>query len=77
LTAGEVMNSVKITFGNINVNSINSSSGVFFGTNVNLNFLSTSKSNNGFSVTGDDNELFRNLSFVKDDNEIEIIKTVT
>jgi len=71
------MNSVKITFGNINVNSINSSSGVFFGTNVNLNFLSTSKSNNGFSVTGDDNELFRNLSFVKDDNEIEIIKTVT
>jgi len=77
LTAEEVMNSVKITFGNINVNSINSSSGVFFGTNVNLNFLSTSKSNNGFSVTGDDNELFRNLSFVKDDNEIEIIKTVT
>lgn len=77
MTAEEVMNSVKITFGNINVNSINSSSGVFFGTNVNLNFLSTSKSNNGFSVTGDDNELFRNLSFVKDDNEIEIIKTVT
>ncbi|MBT2640583.1 hypothetical protein [Bacillus sp. ISL-39] len=71
------MNSVKITFGNINVNSINSSSGVFFGTNVNLNFLSTTKSNNGFSVTGDGNELFRNLSFVKDENDIEVIKSVT
>jgi hypothetical protein len=77
LTAGEAMNSVKITFRNINVNSINSSSGVFFGTNVNTNFLSTSKTNNGFSVTGDDNALFRNLSFVKDENEIEIIKSVT
>ncbi|UYZ24210.1 hypothetical protein [Mesobacillus jeotgali] len=71
------MNSIKITFRNINVNSINSSSGVFFGTNVNTNFLSSSKSNNGFSVTGDDNQLFRNLSFVKDDNEVEIIKSVT
>ncbi|MCM3575160.1 hypothetical protein M3172_18340 [Mesobacillus subterraneus] len=71
------MNSIKITFRNINVNSINSSSGVFFGTNVNTKFLSSSKSNNGFSVTGDDNQLFRNLSFVKDDNEVEIIKSVT
>lgn len=70
------MNTIKITFRNINVNSINSSSGVFFGTNVNMNFLSTTKSNNGFSVTGDDNELFRNLSFVKDENEIEIVKSV-
>lgn len=75
--AGKVMNSIKITFGNINVNSINSSSGVFFGTNVNLHFLSTTKSNNGFSITGDDNELVRNLSFVKDENEIEVIKSVT
>jgi hypothetical protein len=71
------MNSIKITFGNINVNSINSSSGVFFGTNVNMNFLSTTKSNNGFSVTGDNNSLVRNFSFVKDDNEIEVIKSFT
>jgi hypothetical protein len=74
---GVSMNSIKISFENINVNSINSSSGVFFGTNVNLNFLSTTKSNNGFSVTGDENHLLRNLSFVKDDNEIEVIKSIT
>ena len=72
-----MMNSIKITFGNINVNSISSSSGVFFGTNVSLNFLSTTKTNNSFSVTGDKNELVRNFSFIKDDKEIEIINSVT
>lgn len=71
------MNSIKISFANMNVNSINSSSGVFFGTNVSLNFLSTTKSNNGFTITGDENELVRNLSFVKDEIEIEVIKSVT
>ncbi|MBT2679441.1 hypothetical protein J7E38_10545 [Bacillus sp. ISL-35] len=71
------MNTIKITFGIINVNSINSSSGVFFGSNFNMNFVTTSKSNNGFTVTGDQNELFRNLSIVKDENGFEVIKTVT
>ncbi|MBT2692024.1 hypothetical protein [Bacillus sp. ISL-55] len=60
----------------MNVNNINSSSGVFFGTNMSLNFLSTTKSNNGFTITDDENELVRNLSFVKDENELEVIKSV-
>ena len=69
------MNNIKITFGHMNVNIITSSSGVFFGTNFNFNFLSTIKTNNGFSINGDENQLERNFSFVKDQNGIEMIKT--
>jgi hypothetical protein len=57
-----------VLFNSINVNSMQSNAGVF---------LSSTKSNNGFSLTGDDYDLFRNMSFVKDENGIDIIKSVT
>ncbi|GAM14510.1 hypothetical protein SAMD00020551_2661 [Mesobacillus selenatarsenatis SF-1] len=38
--------------------------------------MSMIKSNNGFAVTGDDNELFHK-SIVKDENEIDVVKSST
>jgi hypothetical protein len=66
------MKSVQIHFGHLDVNSINNSSGVFFGSNLQLNFRLSSKANNGFLITGHKNKVNNNLCSIRDDDGLEI-----
>ncbi|WP_404332800.1 hypothetical protein [Mesobacillus maritimus] len=69
------MKNIHIHFGHLEVNSINGSSGVFFGSNVQIHFHSASKANNGISINGHENKLINNIDIVKDDDGLEITST--
>lgn len=69
------MKNNQVIFQNLNVNYINSSSGIFFGTNLQMNFLSSTKSNSCISITGRNNQIVKNFSIINDEDGIEVTTT--
>lgn len=62
----------KIEFDNINVNAIETTSGIFVGTNTQLGWGAHSKSNHGFgSITGQFNFAIKAINIVMDDDVID------
>jgi len=64
---------MKIVFDSISINSISQNSGVFTGSNIQLNWQSLTKENSAMgTVIGDFNHLMNNINVVYDNDLIDM-----